>query len=107
MINWFMNMAMRNSSTKTLLSLIPMDYSLRSPLDVPNATTPVTPDEPAFMRFWKEPMKSRRMVMKQALMEELRDQAISEGMTTLKQDGIWKVFKGDCDLKQVMSVCIV
>jgi len=47
------------------------------------------------------------MIMKQALMEELRDQAISEGMTTLKQDGIWKVFKGDCDLKQVMSVCIV
>ena len=49
----------------------------------------------------------KRMVMKQALMEEIREQAISEGMTTLKQDGIWKVFKGDCDLKQVMSVCIV
>jgi type II secretory ATPase GspE/PulE/Tfp pilus assembly ATPase PilB-like protein len=49
----------------------------------------------------------KRMIMKQALMEELREQAISEGMTTLKQDGIWKVFKGDCDLKQVMSVCIV
>ena len=49
----------------------------------------------------------KRMVMKQALMEEIREQAINEGMTTLKQDGIWKVFKGDCDLKQVMSVCIV
>ena len=49
----------------------------------------------------------KRMVMKQALMEEIRDQAIKDGMTTLKQDGIWKVFKGDCDLKQVMSVCIV
>ena len=49
----------------------------------------------------------KRMVMKQSLMEEIRDQAISDGMTTLKQDGIWKVFKGDCDLKQVMSVCIV
>ena len=49
----------------------------------------------------------KRMIMKQALMEEIRDQAISDGMTTLKQDGIWKVFKGDCDLKQVMSVCIV
>jgi len=49
----------------------------------------------------------KRMVMKQALMEEIREQAISQGMTTLKQDGIWKVFKGDCDLKQVMSVCIV
>ena len=49
----------------------------------------------------------KRMVMKQALVEELRDQAIKDGMTTLKQDGIWKIFKGDCDLKQVMSVCIV
>jgi type II secretory ATPase GspE/PulE/Tfp pilus assembly ATPase PilB-like protein len=49
----------------------------------------------------------KRMVMKQSLMEEIRDQAIKDGMTTLKQDGIWKVFKGDCDLKQVMSVCIV
>jgi len=49
----------------------------------------------------------KRMVMKQALVEELRAQGISDGMTTLKQDGIWKIFKGDCDLKQVMAVCIV
>ncbi|MGP0629552.1 ATPase, T2SS/T4P/T4SS family [Nitrospina sp. 32_T5] len=49
----------------------------------------------------------KRMVMKQALVEELRDQAIKDGMTTLKQDGIWKIFKGDCDLKQVLAVCIV
>jgi len=49
----------------------------------------------------------KRMVMKQSLVEELRKQAISDGMTTLKQDGIYKVFKGDTDLKQVMAVCIV
>ena len=45
--------------------------------------------------------------MKQALIEELREQALKDGMTTLKQNGIYKVFKGDCDLKQVMAVCIV
>ena len=45
--------------------------------------------------------------MKQALVEELREQALKDGMTTLKQDEIYKVFKGDCDLKQVMAVCIV
>ena len=45
--------------------------------------------------------------MKQALVEELREQALKDGMTTLKQDGIYKVFKGDCYLKQVMAVCIV
>jgi type II secretory ATPase GspE/PulE/Tfp pilus assembly ATPase PilB-like protein/GAF domain-containing protein len=49
----------------------------------------------------------KRMVMKQSLVEELREQALSDGMTTLKQDGIYKVFKGDTDLKQVMAVCIV
>nr|WP_272908638.1 ATPase, T2SS/T4P/T4SS family [Nitrospina gracilis] len=48
----------------------------------------------------------KRMVMKSSLVEELRRQAINDGMTTLKQDGIWKVFKGDCDLKQVLAVCI-
>ena len=49
----------------------------------------------------------KRMIMKQALVEELREQALKDGMTTLKQDGIWKIFKGDCDLKQVLTVCIV
>ena len=49
----------------------------------------------------------KRMIMKQSLIEDLRAQAISDGMTTLKQDGIYKIFKGDCDLKQVMAVCIV
>ncbi len=49
----------------------------------------------------------KRMIMKQSLVEDLRTQALSDGMTTLKQDGIYKIFKGDCDLKQVMAVCIV
>lgn len=49
----------------------------------------------------------KRMIMKKSLVEELRAQAISDGMTTLKQDGIWKILKGDTDLKQVLAVCIV
>ncbi len=48
----------------------------------------------------------KRMIMKKALVEEIRDQAIEDGMTTLKQDGIYKIFKGDCDFKQVSAVCI-
>ncbi len=47
------------------------------------------------------------MIMEKSLVEEIRKQAIKEGMTTLKQDGILKIFKGDCDLKQVLTVCIV
>ena len=49
----------------------------------------------------------KRLIMSKTLVEELRAQAIKDGMTTLKQDGILKVFKGDCDLKQVLAVCIV
>ncbi len=39
-------------------------------------------------------------------MEELRDQALNDGMTTLKQDGIGKIFGGLLDLIQVRKVCI-
>ncbi len=49
----------------------------------------------------------KRIVMQKAMVEDLRKQSIKDGMTTLKQDGIQKIFKGDCDLKQVLAVCIV
>jgi hypothetical protein len=31
----------------------------------------------------------------------------SDGMTTLKQDGILKVFNDDCDLRSVLTVCTI
>lgn len=49
----------------------------------------------------------KRLIMKGALMEEIKEQAIRDGMTTLKQDGIQKIFKGYCDYKQVAAVCVV
>lgn len=49
----------------------------------------------------------RRLILKNALVEEIREKAIESGMTTLKQDGIYKVFNGDCDLKQILTVCLV
>ena len=39
-------------------------------------------------------------------LEELRKQAVKDGMTTLMQDGIRKVFLGLTDLQQVRKVCI-
>jgi len=48
----------------------------------------------------------KKLIQTQAKMEDLRGQAISDGMTTLKQDGIEKVFGGSCDLLQVRKVCI-
>jgi type II secretory ATPase GspE/PulE/Tfp pilus assembly ATPase PilB-like protein len=51
-----------------------------------------------------DPMKA--MIQRRAKMEDIRDQAILDGMTTLKQDGIEKIFGGSTDLLQVRKVCI-
>ncbi len=48
----------------------------------------------------------KRLIQRSAPMEEIRDQAMKEGMTTLKQDGIIKIFGGHTDLLQVRKVCI-
>jgi len=50
--------------------------------------------------------EQKRLIQSNAKMEELRGQAIKDGMTTLKQDGIEKIFTGYCDLLQVRKVCI-
>ena len=48
----------------------------------------------------------KRMVQKHETVEVMRDKAMSEGMTTLLQDGIQKAMKGLTDFKQVRRVCI-
>jgi type II secretory ATPase GspE/PulE/Tfp pilus assembly ATPase PilB-like protein len=48
----------------------------------------------------------KRMIQKRKPVEEIRQQAIREGMTTLLQDGIQKVLHGHTDFKQVRAVCI-
>lgn len=50
--------------------------------------------------------KIKAMIQKRSPMADIREQAIEEGMTTLKQDGIEKVFEGYADLKEVRKVCI-
>ena len=48
----------------------------------------------------------KKLIQGNSKMDDLRLQAISDGMTTLKQDGIEKIFTGKCDLLQVRKVCI-
>lgn len=48
----------------------------------------------------------KRLIQSMAKMENIRNQAVKDGMTTLKQDGIEKIFKGHTDLLQVRKVCI-
>jgi type II secretory ATPase GspE/PulE/Tfp pilus assembly ATPase PilB-like protein len=46
------------------------------------------------------------MIKKQANTEEIFKTAMQQGMSTLKQDGILKVFKGITDISEVRRVCI-
>jgi type II secretory ATPase GspE/PulE/Tfp pilus assembly ATPase PilB-like protein/putative methionine-R-sulfoxide reductase with GAF domain len=48
----------------------------------------------------------KRLIQKHATVEEMRDLGISQGMTTLLQDGIFKAIQGLTDFKQVRRVCI-
>ncbi len=48
----------------------------------------------------------KRMIQKRTPVEQLRELAMREGMTTLLQDGILKVLAGHTDFKQVRAVCI-
>jgi type II secretory ATPase GspE/PulE/Tfp pilus assembly ATPase PilB-like protein len=48
----------------------------------------------------------KRRIQKREPIEELRKQAVRDGMTTLLQDGIQKVLLGVTDFKQVRAVCI-
>lgn len=50
--------------------------------------------------------KIKKMIQTQQPVDDIRQMAVSEGMTTLKQDGIQKIFDGHCDLLQVRKVCI-
>jgi len=48
----------------------------------------------------------KKLILSNSPIKILRDQALKDGMTTLKQDGIEKIFGGNCDLMQVRKVCI-
>jgi type II secretory ATPase GspE/PulE/Tfp pilus assembly ATPase PilB-like protein len=49
----------------------------------------------------------KELIQNRAHMEEIRRAAVNEGMRTLKQDGIRKVFEGLTDFTQVRRVCII
>ncbi|HYA15523.1 MAG TPA: ATPase, T2SS/T4P/T4SS family [Syntrophales bacterium] len=49
---------------------------------------------------------NKRLILKRATIETIRENAISEGMRTLLQDGVSKAIIGLTDLKQVFRACI-
>jgi type II secretory ATPase GspE/PulE/Tfp pilus assembly ATPase PilB-like protein len=48
----------------------------------------------------------KMLIKKQATSQDLAKQAIKDGMTSLKQDGVHKVFEGITDMREVRRVCI-
>ncbi len=48
----------------------------------------------------------KSLIHRRATAEELREVATSQGMASLKQDGILKVVQGKTDLNQIRTVCI-
>jgi type II secretory ATPase GspE/PulE/Tfp pilus assembly ATPase PilB-like protein len=51
-------------------------------------------------------LEIKTLIKKQATSQDLGKQAVKDGMTTLKQDGIHKVFEGITDMREVRRVCI-
>ena len=60
----------------------------------------------ALMEIIEGTDKMKSLIQEKAKMEDLRKQAVADGMTTLMQDGIRKVFLGLTDIQQVRKVCI-
>ncbi|TDF37653.1 GspE/PulE family protein [Alteromonadaceae bacterium M269] len=46
----------------------------------------------------------RSLIYKEAAVSEMKQQAMTDGMRTLIQDGIYKVLKGDTDIKQLQTI---
>lgn len=46
------------------------------------------------------------LIKKEATSQDLKKQAVKDGMTTLKQDGVHKVFDGITDMREVRRVCV-
>lgn len=47
----------------------------------------------------------KQLIQKRATVSEITAEALNNGMTTLKQDGINKIFQGETDIAQVRAVC--
>lgn len=50
--------------------------------------------------------KLKKLIKQRADTDSVREQAMGDGLTTLKQDGILKVFKGLTDIHEVRRVCL-
>ena len=52
-------------------------------------------------------LDTKRLIQTKGTVDDIREYAIKHGIQTLKQDGIWKVLKGDTTIEKVRQVCAV
>lgn len=55
--------------------------------------------------FLEASVPIKKLIQKEATVEELLFTAINQGMHTLKQDGILKILQGHTDINQIRAVC--
>ncbi len=60
-------------------------------------------DQIALQEVLERTPELNRMIAGKASIEEIRNQAIKDGMVTLNQDGIYKIFNGICDFKKIQE----
>lgn len=51
--------------------------------------------------------KIKNLIIEKAHTEDIKIEAINDGMTVLLQEGINLIFQGRTDIKQVMSTCLI
>lgn len=57
--------------------------------------------------FLEATLPIKKLIQKRAAAEEMLNAAISQGMRTLKQNGIEIILQGHTDIRQIMDACIV
>ncbi len=82
------------------------DFYLYRPKGCPECNNTGYRGRTGLFELLKGTDEMKSLVQRRAKMEEIRQQAIKDGMSTLMQDGIRKVCLGMTDMKQVRAVCI-
>jgi len=67
---------------------------------------PATKGERAIHELLEGTPAIKKLIKNEAITDEIFLQGVGDGMTTLKQDGISKVFLGLTDIGEVRRVCI-
>lgn len=85
-----------------------MDYSedlnLKRPVGCKQCVYTGYAEPVAIQEVLEATSEIKRLIAQKASLDEIRGQTVKDGMITMIQDAIYKIFKGDCDRPQVQSI---